>query len=80
VGAAQSLVPDGCGGTFSVGVAGLAVNGVIIAAEGDVAAPAELALASPGSVKAAAAMHAPTVAYNLKRKVNSPEYVMRDPV
>jgi hypothetical protein len=71
-GAAQSFTPadwPGDGATAKCGIVG-----------GGVAAAAGPALASPGNVIAAAARHAPTVAYNLKRKVNSPERVIREAV
>ena len=86
VGAAQALAPDGSFGGFGDGVAGVAVVAVVagncpfVDADGGVAAAAGLAFASPGNVKAATARHAPTAAYSLERKVNSPEYVTRDPV
>jgi hypothetical protein len=83
VGAVQALAPDGSFGGFGDGVAGVAVvagNCPFVDADGGVAAAAGLAFASPGNVKAATARHAPTAAYSLERKVNSPKYVMRDPV
>jgi hypothetical protein len=78
VGAAQSFAPDGCFGTFGDGKAVVTGSCPIVDADADVAAVAEPASASPGNVKAATARHAPTVAYSLKRNVNSPEYVIRD--
>jgi hypothetical protein len=80
VGTAQPFAPAGSAGRFSVGVVAAARNCPVVTAEGGVAAAAGPALASPGNVKAAAARHAPTVAYNLKRKVNSPERVIREAV
>ena len=77
VGTAHSLAPAGCFGRLGDCAAATAGNCPVV---GGVAAVAEPALASPGNVKAATARHAPTVAYNLGRKVNSPKYVMRDPV
>ncbi len=80
VGAAHSLAPAGCFGRLGDCAAAVAGNCPVVGADGGVAAVAGPALASPGNVKAATARHAPTVAYNLGRKVNSPKYVMRDPV
>ena len=73
-------LPAGCCGRLGDGAAVVAGNCPIVDADGGVAAVAGPALASPGNVKAATARHAPTVAYSLGRKVNSPKYVMRDPV
>jgi hypothetical protein len=73
VGAAHPLAPACCSGRFADGLAVEVVNCPKVAAPGGVAAAAGPELASPDNVKAAAARHAPTVAYNLKRKVNSPE-------
>ena len=77
VGAAQSLAPVGCCGSAGDGAAVAEAN--CPTADGGVAAPAGPELASPYNVKPAAARHAPTVAYNLERKVNSPVQVTRDP-
>jgi hypothetical protein len=79
VGAAQSLAPDGCCGSEGDGAAVAEANCPTTEAVGGVAAPAGPELASPYNVKPAAARHAPTVAYNLERKVNSPVQVTRDP-
>jgi hypothetical protein len=75
---AQSFAPDGCRGRVGDGKAVLTGSCPTVDADADVAAAAEPASASPGNVKAATARHAPTVAYSLKRNVNSPEYVIRD--
>jgi hypothetical protein len=72
VGAAHSSVPDGSFGRFCGDAAATAGNCPLAAADGPVAATAGLAFASPGNVRAATVRHAPAVAYNLKRKENSP--------
>jgi hypothetical protein len=77
VGAAHPLAPADWSGSFN-GAAVAEANCPTTAAAGGVAAPAGPELASPYNVKPVAARHAPTVAYNLERKVNSPVQVTRD--
>jgi len=77
VGAAQPFAPDGSAGRFGDGAVVVAGNCPNAEAADGVAAAAGPERASPGNVKAATASPTPTAAYNLERKMNSPEQVMR---